>query len=211
MKKLARVATNLFIVAVCSLAATVYTSNLPVAGATEVSTTTHRVKQAGISIAFPDSWVVFDPTEAESRAVFDAAVEQVPALEQFPGAAADSEDTSVLRAIQIPGEGAPAVVFGMDSFPEQRVTEPVSLLRAQLQAAEVFDSVVVRATKVAGRHAVKADCILLIDEATSSGVEIVLYEFVGSRGGVVMVFASPLGDLPEQEIRAAVKSVRFLG
>ena len=168
------------------------------------------MKQAGISIALPDSWLVFDPTEAESRVAFDAAVEQVPALAQFSGAAADSEDHSVLQAIQMTDEGAPAVVFGLDSFPEQRVTEPVSLVRAQLRDAGVFDAVVVRAAKVAGRHAVKADCTLIVDEATSSGVEIVMYEFVGSHGGVVMVFAAPLGALPEQDIRAAVKSIRFL-
>ena len=46
MKKLARIATTAFIVVVCGLAATVYTSNLPVAAAPDLSTT-HRVKQCG--------------------------------------------------------------------------------------------------------------------------------------------------------------------
>ncbi len=208
MKKCARFATTAFIVAVCTLAATVYTTNLPVAGAEERPTTTHPVKQAGISIAFPDAWLVFDPTRAESRAIYEAAVEQAPQLAAFidPG---EDDEHGALKAIQLKDDGTAGVMLGVSSFPEQRVVEPVSLLRAELQQAEVFDTVVVRATKVAGRHAVRADCILITDEATTSGVEIRMYEFVGPRGAVALAFASPLGDLPEPDIRAAVKSVQF--
>jgi hypothetical protein len=87
MKKLARVATTMFIIGVCSLAATVYTTGLPVAGATEPSTT-RVIKRAGISIAVPDSWVVYDPTRQETKAAFDAVVAGNPDLKQFSSAAA---------------------------------------------------------------------------------------------------------------------------
>ena len=210
MKKSTRVATTVFLVAVCSLAATVYTTNLPVASAMDTPTTTHTVKRAGVTIAFPDTWLVFDPTRQESHAMYDAAAAQVPALAQFADAAADGQKSFVLRAIQMKDDGSAAVVFGLSSFPEQRVTEPVSLLRAELRHTGVFDTVLVRATRIAGRHAVLADCVLITDEETSSGIEILMYEFVGGRGAVGLVFAAPLGDLPEADIRAAVKSVRTI-
>jgi hypothetical protein len=210
MKKLARVATTMFIIGVCSLAATVYTTGLPVAGATSGDVRTHMLKRAGISVAFPESWIVFDPTRQESRAQFDAAVAVDPRLAQFSDLVASASEHSVLMALGSNPDGSTAVGMGVQWYPDQQVTEPVSLLRAELEHSDVFDTAVVRASKVAGRHAVMADCTLVTDEATSSGVELRMYEFVGPRGLVAMAFAAPLGDLPERDIRAAMTSVRFI-
>jgi hypothetical protein len=208
MKKLARVTTTMFIIGVCSLAATVYTTGLPVAGATEPSTT-RIIKRAGISIAVPDAWIVYDPTRQETKAAFDAAVAGNPDLKQFSSAATSAAQHSVLEAVRPASDVGTQAALSIQFYDGIAVKEPVSLVKAELERSGAFRSVDVRRARFAGADAVQVRATIPLDSGGLTGVHELMYEFVSRKGLVLIGCFWKVGTPKPADVNAVLRSVRL--
>ena len=195
------------------LAITVATGGVANAAGSETgptgATRTVDVRTAGFSVEIPEPWVVFDSTKAESRAQFDAAVASNPELAQFSSAAASGAEHTALEVVDPSPAGGQGAYLTVQFYKGQRVTEPVSLVRAEFQQTDVFDDVSVRAAKLAGVRAVRARCALVMGAGAADRAELLVYELVGPKGLLVVSLAwSGNGPIPST-VRDIVASVRL--
>jgi hypothetical protein len=214
MRTLAKRMSVMVIVVACSLAATVYTTGIPVSAATTHVPPAYQVlpvQKAGFSIAIPGEWIVFDPTKAESRAQFDALIAANPQMKEFSDAAAGNAEHSVLTALGTGADGTGVVSFGVTFYAGVRALEPASYVKAGLERSGAFDVVKVRRIEVAGEHAIRASCTMPIGTAgpAEESAELTVYELVGPKGVLVVAFASRGGALSAFDRNAVMASLQL--